>query len=153
MPPIFTLLYAFLFVALAETKLSEKLNQIALSVIRFKEESRRRLSEPTQANIDSLRALMEHVDGSISAYKQQHHVAYQQLCDEEKLLAKELDIYEKKIAAWAAAGNSDAHQQQQQQHAAASGKRAESVGSNNNNGSELLKEVLDFDVSSMFKMK
>ena len=134
--------------------MSEKLNQIALSVIRFKEESRRRLSEPTQANIDSLRALMEHVDGSISAYKQQHHVAYQQLCDEEKLLAKELDIYEKKIAAWAAAGNGDAHQQQQQ-HAAASGKRAESVGSNNNNnsGSELLKEVIDFDVSSMFKKK
>jgi uncharacterized coiled-coil DUF342 family protein len=84
---------------------------------------------------------MEQVDASISEYKEQIHLKCDEFVNEEKLLTKEIDTYDKKILAWSSAAASD-------NVANTNNKNVKSeLNEKLTGGSELLKEVIDFDVN------
>ena len=93
----------------------------------------------TKQKIQLLKDLMEQIDTSISEYKEQIHLTYEELNNEEKLLSKEIEISEKKIVAWQTVNQTSESIQKDSKK-----KLAES---NDENNSNLLKEVIDFDVS------
>jgi hypothetical protein len=101
----------------------------------FKNESN--IIKPSQDTIDLLKTLMEQIDNSISTFKQDYHTTYEQLNDEEKLLTKEIDVYDKKIIAWSNNVNENVN-------TVGSGVDAAKI-MNQNRDSSLLKEVIEFD--------
>jgi hypothetical protein len=103
---------------------------------RFKLESQ--IAKPSQHVLDTLRGLMEQIDASITGCKEGFMLALNELDDEERTLAKEVDVYEKKIAAWSSSDHSSAAHIN-------SGRPASNV-SDKLTDSNLLKEVIDFDV-------
>ena len=115
----------------------QKLDQITQLIFKFKKESK--IVKPSQEVIDTLKSLMEQVDAGISDYKEQVHLKYDEYSNDEKLLSKEIDNYDKKILAWNNTENG------------ATNYGTNKINKNDLNekltgGSELLKEVIDFDV-------
>ena len=110
-------------------------------ILRFKRESK--IVKPSQEVIDTLKVLMEQVDASISEYKEQIHLKCDEFVNEEKLLTKEIDTYDKKILAWSSAASDNV--------ANTNNKNVKSeLNEKLTGGSELLKEVIDFDVNLNF---
>lgn len=112
-------------------------NDINNFISRLKEESKQK--KPSAEKIKLLKDLMEQIDTSISDYKEQIHLTYEELNNEEKLLSKEIEIYEKKIVAWQTVNQTSESTQKDSKK-----KLAET---NDENNSNLLKEVIDFDVN------
>jgi len=112
-------------------------NDINNFINRFKEESKQK--KPSAEKIQLLKDLMEQIDSSISEYKEQIHLTYEELNNEEKLLSKEIEIYEKKIVAWQTANQTSESIQKDT--------KKKLTETNDENNSNLLKEVIDFDVS------
>ena len=106
----------------------------------FKQESK--IIKPSQQVLDTLRALMEQIDASISGSKEEFLLQSNELDNEEKILAKEIDVYDKKIQNWSS--NSDGGVAK-----ASSANRANSSISDKLTDSNLLREVVDFDVSKI----
>ena len=104
----------------------------------FKNESK--IIKPSQDTIDLLKSLMEQIDNSISSFKEDYHTTYEQLNDEEKLLTKEIDIYDKKIIAWSNNVNENVN-------TTGTGGGGGNISKiiNQNSDSSLLKEVVEFD--------
>jgi hypothetical protein len=122
---------------LKEYKVAQRLEQTSLMINRFKQESR--IVKPSQHVLDTLKNLMEQIDSSITGCKQSYMLQLSELDDEEKVLSKEVDVYDRKILAWAS--NSDHNNNHMN-----SGRPASSVNDKLTD-SNLLKEVIDFDVS------
>ena len=78
---------------------------------------------------------MEEIDESIARSKEEHRVRQEELAQDEKLLAKEVDNYEKKISAWS---NESTHDVEPKMGGEIISKQ---------NECNLLKEVIEFDVS------
>ena len=127
-----------------ESKLVTKLDQITQIVSKFKIESK--IVKPSQEVIDTLKLLMEQVDAGISDYKAHIHLSYDEFLNEERLLTKEIDTYDKKILAW-----SSTNSETPSNTTAKLNKN--DLNEKLTGGSELLKEVVDFDVTiySFFK--
>ena len=118
-----------------EFKLIQKYETLSQMIFKFKQETR--IAKPSQQVIDLLKTLMDQVDDGITEFKEQHHLTYEDLSNEEKTLSKEIDVYDKKILAWTSnpetANNTSAN--------------ANKGNANDKfSGSDLLKEVVDFDV-------
>ena len=118
-------------------KLVQKLDQITQMIFKFRKESK--IVKPSQEVIDTLKSLMEQVDAGISEYKEQIHAKYDEYATDEKLLSKEIDNYDKKILAWSNTTTENVNLNTK-------------INKNDLNekltgGSELLKEVIDFDVN------
>ena len=107
-------------------------------VNKFKAESKS--VKPQQDMIETLRALMEHIDTSIGALKEDFHLSYERLANEEKLLNKEIDVYDKKLIQWSNNENSNNVKQV----------KGDMNGAAGLGGSELLKEVIEFDVCFVY---
>ena len=112
-------------------------NDINNFISRFKEESKQK--KTSAEKIQLLKDLMEQIDTSISEYKEKIHLTYEELNNEEKLLCKEIEIYEKKIVAWQTVNQTSESIQKDS--------KKKLTESNDENNSNLLKEVIDFDVS------
>ena len=108
-------------------------------ILSFKKETK--IVKPSQEVIDTLKSLMEKVDTCISEYKEQIHVRCDEFVNEEKLLTKEIDTYDKKILAWSSTSENTTSN-----HKMVKSELNEKL----TGGSELLKEVVDFDVSFFF---
>jgi hypothetical protein len=104
-------------------------------ILHFKKETK--IVKPSQEIIDTLKSLMEQVDTCISEYKEQIHMKCDEFFNEEKLLTKEIDTYDKKILAWSSAPENTVVS-----HRIVKSELNEKL----TGGSELLKEVVDFDV-------
>ena len=119
-----------------EIKLIQKYETLSQMIFKFKQETK--IAKPSQQVIDMLKTLMDQIDDGITEYKEQHHLTYEDLSNEEKTLSKEIDVYDKKILAWTSNPETT--------------NNTSSVNTNKANandkfsGSELLKEVIDFDV-------
>ena len=82
---------------------------------------------------------MEQIDSAITSCKESFMLQLNELDDEEKVLSKEVDVYDKKILAWASnADHNNSH---------INSARPVSNLNDKFNDSNLLKEVIDFDVS------
>ena len=106
-------------------------------ILHFKKETK--IVKPSQEIIDTLKSLMEQVDACISEYKEQIHVRCDEFVNEEKLLTKEIDAYDKKILAWSSTPENNVVS-----HRVVKSELNEKL----TGGSELLKEVVDFDVKN-----
>ena len=104
-------------------------------VNKFKQESS--TIKPSQLVLDALKALMEDIDTSISDLKEQNRIKFEEYLSDEKLLSKEIEIYDKKIHAWSTQQNDTDNPRTTNQNDANS-KISEC---------DLLKEVVDFDVN------
>ena len=82
---------------------------------------------------------MESVETSLSDFKEQHRLKYEELSNDEKILTKEMEIYEKKIQNWALI-NTETEMKVVKQM----------LTDKNSENCELLKEVVDFDVRCFF---
>lgn len=85
---------------------------------------------------------MEDIDSNISAQKEETLNGLESLYDQEKILNKELEIYANKITSWSMHNNSSKIYDADD---SASGGAAKAKKINLSN-SDLLKEVIDFDV-------
>lgn len=115
--------------------MSQKLRQTSQMIRKFKQESV--VIKPSQQVINLLKSLMEDIDTSISDFKEQNRLKYEEYFNDEKLLSKEIETFEKKIQSW----HSNKDQEQ-------------NIKQNNQNDlhsklteCDLLKEVVDFDVN------
>lgn len=115
--------------------MSQKLRQTSQMIRKFKQESV--VIKPSQQVINLLKSLMEDIDTSISDLKEQNRLKYEEYFNDEKLLSKEIETFEKKIQSW----HSNKDQEQ-------------NIKQNNQNDlnsklteCDLLKEVVDFDVN------
>ena len=106
----------------------------------FKQESR--AIKPSNNAVDILKNLMESVEISLSEFKEQHRLQFDEMSNDEKILSKEMEIYEKKIQNWSTTNTEII------------GNTKLPVGSGlglmdkNSENCELLKEVVEFDVSN-----
>ena len=121
-----------------ESKLVTKLDQITQIVSKFKIESK--IVKPSQEVIDTLKLLMEQVDAGISDYKAHIHLSYDEFLNEERLLTKEIDTYDKKILAWSSTSSETPSNTTAKLN-------KNDLNEKLTGGSELLKVVVDFDVT------
>lgn len=80
---------------------------------------------------------MESVESTVSDFKEQHHLKFEELTNDEKLLTKEIEAYEKKIHNWTTSQNNQKDNEV---------KITPGLSNKNSENSDLLKEVVDFDV-------
>ena len=85
---------------------------------------------------------MESVEVSVGDFKEQQRRKFDELTNDEKILIKEMDIYDKKIQSWATAAKDNEHRE-------VGAARACLTSDRNAENCELLKEVVDFDVSEI----
>jgi hypothetical protein len=113
-----------------------KLRKISQMIKKLKEETS--TTKPTQQALDILKTIMEDIDTSISDFKQHNNFKYEEFLSDEKFLTKEIEIYEKKIHNWSKQNDTDTN-------------NPKSINQNDLNSKlsecDLLKEVVDFDVS------
>ena len=115
--------------------MSYKLRQISQLTKQFQQDSR--TIKPNEQVIKSIKALMEEIDESIADFKEENRAKLEEFANDEKLLAKELDNYEKKIQSWNSANETDYEP-----------KSCIGIDSNQNQTEcNLLKEVVEFDVN------
>lgn len=107
-------------------------------VHRFKQESV--VIKPSQQIIDLLKSLIEDIDTSITKFKEDTRVKFDEYENDEKLLSKEIEIYNKKIQTWSS-NNNDTETNVKSQI-------ANDLNNNKLTEYELLKEVVDFDVNN-----
>ena len=119
--------------------MGQKLTEISQMIEKFKQESK--ITRPSQKVLDALKLEMEQIDASISQCKELFLLNLNVLEDEEKLLAKEIDVYDKKILAWSTAKDAS-------NASYLNSNREKNASSLNDRlyDSNLLKEVIDFDV-------
>jgi hypothetical protein len=84
-----------------------------------------------------LKSLMESVEAALSQFKEQHVLDYDELLNDEKLLSKEIEIYDKKIQNWST--TSQPVETENKQPLAG-------IKDRNTENCELLEEVIEFDV-------
>ena len=124
-----------------EVKLVQAVRQISQKIIEFKRESQN--IKPSQTTIESLKALMETIDSSVSDFKHQHVFKYDELSNDEKLLTKEIEIYDKKIQNWSNSSSSATDKENNVK--TTNDKLIDRFGE-----CDLLKEVIDFDVIKFY---
>ena len=117
-------------------KLGQRIKNISQTIKNFKSDARS--IKPSQNAVEILKSLMENVEMVVSNFKEDHRSICDQLANDEKLLTKEIEIYEKKIQNWATSANND-NESQLKTNIIIKDKDSENC--------ELLKEVVDFDVS------
>ncbi|CAF0949178.1 unnamed protein product [Brachionus calyciflorus] len=113
---------------------NQKLSRIGQLIFKFKQESR--TIKPNENFIDSLKILMEEVDMMITNSKEEILLKIEELNNEEKLLSKEIEIYDKKIQNWLLNKNDEN---------GLNGVKKISTINDKYSSSDLLKEVIDFD--------
>ena len=111
----------------------QQLRNISKSIKKFKQESN--TIKPSQQVLDFLKSFMEEIDSSISSLKEQNLFKYEEYLNDEKLLTKEIEIYDKKIQAWSSQNDNQPLKPTNQNDV--NTKLSEC---------DLLKEVIDFDV-------
>lgn len=82
---------------------------------------------------------MESVESALCDFKEQQILDCDELLNDEKLLSKEVEIYEKKIQNWST--------DSQQPVEVGSNRAASGIKVKNSENCELLAEVVEFDVS------
>lgn len=102
---------------------------------RFKQESV--VIKPSQQIIDLLKSLIENIDTSITKFKEDNRLKLDEYENDEKLLSKEIEIYNKKIQTWSSNNGTESNIRSQSTNDISNNKLTEI---------ELLKEVVDFDV-------
>ncbi len=121
--------------------LSQLIRSIGQEINGFKNKSR--AIKPSPQAVDILKDLMESVEVSISDFKEKQRLKFDELTNDEKILLKEMENYEKKIQSWATVTNENEHRE-------AEAAKGGFVSDKNAKNCELLKEVVDFDVSGPF---
>jgi len=87
---------------------------------------------------------MESVEASLGDLKEQQRQKFYELTNDEKILIKEMETYEKKIQSWTTV---DKDSERREVGAARTGLVSSDKNAEN---CELLKEVVDFDVSILY---
>lgn len=111
----------------------EKIHQL---INRFKLESKNR--KQNENFIDKLKNLMEEIDSVITDSKENFLLILEEYSSEEKLLSKEIELFDKKIQNWLLNKNDGQ---------ASCNVKKTSMINDKLESSDLLKEVVDFDVS------
>ncbi len=111
----------------------QQLRSISKSIKKFKHEST--TTKPSQQVLDFLKSFMEEIDSSMSSLKEKNLFKYEEYLNDEKLLTKEIEIYDKKIQAWSSQNDNQPLKPTNQNDV--NTKLSEC---------DLLKEVIDFDV-------
>ena len=124
--------------------MAQAVRQISQKIIEFKRESQN--IKPSQDTIESLKVLMETIDSSVSDFKHQHVIKYDELSNDEKLLTKEIEIYDKKIQNWSNCSSNAADKENNAKPN--NDKLIDRFGE-----CDLLKEVIDFDVIEFHSIK
>lgn len=118
--------------------MAHSLDYTSKLIEKFKQESKQ--VKPSPQILQVIKSLMEQIDSSIIAQKESFLNELNQLEDQEKLLAKEIDVYEKKIHSWSSASDGNTSYVSSARPHSASG------ALDRLSDSKLLKEVIDFDV-------
>lgn len=105
---------------------------------KFKLESRK--AKASDQFIETLKTLMEQIDSTISNSKEEFVLSLDELQNEEKLLSKEIEIYDKKIQNWSTNKND------MDTSFYSNSKKNTTLNEKYSSSSDLLKEVIDFDV-------
>jgi hypothetical protein len=106
--------------------------------------SKSRSVKPSPQAVEILKGLMESVEASLGDFKEQQRQKFYELTNDEKILIKEMETYEKKIQSWTTV---DKDSERREVGAARTGLVSSDKNAEN---CELLKEVVDFDVSILY---
>jgi hypothetical protein len=90
-------------------------------------------------DVEKLRLMMENIESSVYSFKENQKVKFDEYLNEEKLLQKEIEAYDKKFDIWLNQKNNGF--KSERSHSTTNLKDFIE-----NNGSELLPEVITFDV-------
>jgi hypothetical protein len=85
---------------------------------------------------------MEGIESTLSSLKQESQIKYDDLLNEEKLCEREIELFDKKIHTWLTQKNDDIKPQR-----VTSGRSSSARPIVDTNGTELLPEVIEFDVN------
>lgn len=118
-------------------KLGQKIRHISQTIQNFKKESR--AVKPSANAVEILKSLMESVESALSDFKEQQILDCDELLNDEKLLSKEIEIYEKKIHNWSTDTQTPVE--------VGSNRAVSGIKARNSENCELLAEVIEFDVS------
>jgi hypothetical protein len=121
---------------------AEKLTRLRATIDKFKQEAR--IEKPSEQLIGKIKSTMEQIDSQIGQLKEDSLSTLQSLADEEKLVSREVEAYENKIASWlngTDVGNL----------VGTSSKRKIVTPNDKYANSELLPQVIEFDVGFLKK--
>lgn len=117
----------------------EKLRRIRDLIAKFRAQPKQQL-KPSPKLIEALKSQMDEIDSNITNLKAQTNSNLESLSHEEKLLTREMEVYDAKITNWLKNPNGGGAQTERPNATA---------GLNEHfSQSELLKEVIDFDVKN-----